>query len=315
MAAAILFEINFDKGLAHEIGGKGSVIFLALALLVGFFRFVVKTSVPKVTKKEGTSILKLMVIFLSVSVSLAIIWAFTANTDRAEDATVATDPSQIDYDSDFRNSNSSNPNFSRPMPIISSNVNVSSVNNSNNTINSNKIINSNVNSPTTNIYNRQYNSTLIQPVNNSASRLVPHNEQLSSRARVGTSISTYPQSQQFTPAVSPTKQNDPELIRLVRQLRDLRKRGLREANPDTAYASVRDCLAAFNSWRYECLALLKQADRIIEERYKEESFSYSTFERDSKMPDEVLQVRDGISSCKRLYLTFAESLNNYIPRL
>jgi hypothetical protein len=311
MATLLLFQITFDKGLAHEVGRKGAVICLALLLLSSFFKFALKTLVPKIPKKHATAVLVLMIGSLVLFAGFATLWLSTRNSNNTEDATAIADSPEENNDYDPHYPDSSVSRTKASSPIINSNANITGVKNSNNTINSNQIINSNVNNPTTNIYNQQYNSTLIQPGNNRASQRVPYNDQSSSIARV----SIYPQFKQFTPAPIRTKQNDPDLIRLIQQLRDLRKRGLKEANPDTAYASVIDCLAAFNSWRGECLSLLKRADRIIEERYNEESFSYSTFERDVRMPNEVLQVRDGISSCRRLYLTFAESLDSYIPKL
>ncbi len=310
----------YDPRLLHEIGGVGSLVFLALALLTSFLKLVVRSSAKKLSRKDYLSMLKLSSILLSASVILAILWAATRHTGTEEEAATGAAESQaadrpLYY---IGNLNSSNSNVGLS-PAVNSNVNSSSTINSN-VSNSNNIVNSNVNSPTNilkqqNNYQQQNNSTIIQQGGGPAPQSPPQNSVPATGTASASPALSRPRAQPPARAPVITKRTDPDLARLVRRLDDLRRRGLKEADPEAFYASSREVLKAFEEWRGECLSVLKQIDRILDERYGEISNSYGEFSYRVTIPPYVYQTSDPITSCKSLYFSYANGLTVYTPSL
>jgi hypothetical protein len=317
MAIHLAFGI-YDPRLLHEIGGAGSLVFLVLTLLTGFFRLVVRSSARKLARKDYLSVIKLSSILLTASVALAILWAATRYPGTDEETAAGAAESQAADRPLFYvgNMNSSNSNVGLS-PAVNSNVNSSPTINSN--INTNNIVNSNVNSPTNvlkqqNTYQQQ-NNTFIQRGGGPAPQSPPQASAPAPGAASASPAPSRPRAQPPAPVPSMTKRTDPDLARLVRQLEDLRRRGLREADPDAVYASSREVLKAFDEWREECLFVLKRIDRILTERYGEVSNSYGEFSYRVTIPPFASHTSDPVTSCKSLFFTFANGLTVYAPSL
>lgn len=316
MTTHVAFEI-YDPRLLHEIGGAGSLTFLVLTLLTGFLKLVVRSSAKKLARKEFFSVIKLSSILLTMSVALAILWVATRYAGTDEEPAAGAAESQAADRSLFYigNVNSSNSNVGLS-PAVNSNVNSSPTINSN--VNSNNIVNSNVNSPTNILKqqnNYQQNNTVIQRAGGPTPQSPPQNSVPAPGTASASPASPRPRAQSPSPAPVITKRTDPDLARLVRQLEDLRRRGLREADPDAVYANSREVLKAFDEWREECLSVLKGIDRVLTERYGEVSNSYGDFTYRVTIPSYISQTSDPVTSCKSLFFRYADGLTIYIPSL